>query len=224
MIIVMASQKGGAGKTTILCNLAAELSHDSAVLIVDSDPLEGALDWCAARQDHRSLKPIRAVKARAEKATEAKIGELRQKFDHILIDTPGHDEGGHRYVYGAADLLIFPFKPSQLDLKTVEWMRDLSQRYLALKPSMKVAVVLNECLTSSKRETREALAYFEHFGIAPLDARLHSRISYRDAIAEGIGITESKKDAKAADEFRRLVRELQAPSCVTLSHASTTML
>ena len=225
MIIVLASRKGGAGKTTILCNLAAELVQDgSTALIVDCDPLQGSLQWCAAREDHPKLRQIKAVNARAEKSTEVKIGDLRKKFDHILIDTPGHDEGGHRYVYGAADLLIFPLKPSQLDLQaTVEWMKDLTERYQALRPSIKVATVLNECLSSSKRETREALAYCAHFGIEPLDARLASRIIYRDLIAEGIGITESKKDAKASDEFRRLSRELIS-ICATPSHAGHTSL
>lgn len=223
MIIVMASEKGGAGKTTLLCNIAAELARSGQrILLVDCDKLKGAWNWATAREDNPKLPQLKAAVARADKGLKDRLEEFKKSFDHILVDTPGHDEGGHRYVYGAADLLIFPLKPSQFDLGTVEWIKDLDARYKQLK-RMNTAIVLNECLSSSKRETREALAYFKHFGLQPTDAKICTRISYRDVIAEGMGITEQSKDKKAADEFRRVFRELMEKSSATVYDSSATL-
>jgi chromosome partitioning protein len=220
MVIVIASRKGGVGKSTILCSLAAHLSRaGDNVLLVDCDELQGSSQWAAARAENDKLPKVRAAAAKAEKALIAKIADLSTKFDQVLVDTAGHDADGNRYAYGAADLLIFPFKPSQLDLSTAEWMKDLITRYTAIKPSLRTAIVLNECLVASKRETREALAYFRHYDLEPVDITLHCRVIYRDIMAEGLGITESK-DRKAAHEFKQFSNLVLRD---TLSHDKHTL-
>ena len=51
-VIVLASRKGGAGKTTIASALAVEAQRQGAgpVAIIDTDPMGGLANWWNVRQ------------------------------------------------------------------------------------------------------------------------------------------------------------------------------
>ena len=49
---MLASRKGGAGKTTLAIHLAAEADRAGAgpVVLIDADPMEGTASWFADRK------------------------------------------------------------------------------------------------------------------------------------------------------------------------------
>lgn len=66
MIIVVGSNKGGVGKTTLASNLAvAFASRAQKVVLVDADPQGSALYWGAMRQQEQHSPLITVVQRRA---------------------------------------------------------------------------------------------------------------------------------------------------------------
>ena len=56
IVITVAQQKGGAGKTTLVAHLAAALAADRRVALLDIDPQRSLSRWHALRSD-RSNAP-----------------------------------------------------------------------------------------------------------------------------------------------------------------------
>ncbi len=52
MIILIGSQKGGCGKSTIAINIAAYLAkHNKDIVLVDADPQQSSANWVKDRDD-----------------------------------------------------------------------------------------------------------------------------------------------------------------------------
>ncbi len=116
-VIVLASQKGGVGKTTLTGNLAvaADLAGDGPSVLIDTDP-QGSLSawWNAREADSPALAP----------ATLAGLGDKLKAlgaagFAYAVVDTPPAITDAIRAVVALADLVLIPVKPSPHDLRAV---------------------------------------------------------------------------------------------------------
>lgn len=108
MRILVTSLKGGVGKTTTAIHLAAFLQMRGPTLLVDADPVEGALTW--ARQGSGLGFEV----ANPEYARP-------KRFDHVVVDTRGHPKSKTLREYGEnADLVVVPTTPSVLSLVSLE--------------------------------------------------------------------------------------------------------
>src|SRR6516165_5541120 len=99
--IILASRKGGAGKTTLTCHLAVEAERrgHGPVGIIDTDDMAGLAKWWDARE---APSP---VLARAEPDLSVGLAALQAagcKF--VLIDTPPAINGAVTSFNAAADL------------------------------------------------------------------------------------------------------------------------
>src|SRR5207249_1756257 len=115
-VIVVASQKGGSGKTTIAAHLAieADLAGYGPVALVDTDPQRSLTEWWRARGDH--MLPLATVHLDLLRH----IAELRNpRADLVIIDTPPALTGSIQRVIGIADLVIIPARPSPHDLRAI---------------------------------------------------------------------------------------------------------
>ncbi len=66
-VILVATQKGGAGKSTIAAHFAALAAQDGkTLLLIDADPQASLTDWYTSRRPRRrcSPKPTRTASAR----------------------------------------------------------------------------------------------------------------------------------------------------------------
>ena len=95
--IVLASRKGGAGKTTLAIHLAAEADRAGAgpVVLIDADPMEGTASWFA---DRKKL---------------------------VIIDTPPAATAAIHAIINECDLAIIPVVPSPNDLRAIGETLDL---------------------------------------------------------------------------------------------------
>lgn len=125
--ITFAQQKGGSGKTTLCANVAVELAaRGLAVALIDSDPQGSLGRWFMARCKRGEERGMAFSTSSAWG-----IGyEARRHRDRdlVLIDTPPKIDSDLRPALKAADLVIVPVTPSQLDLWATEGVLELAAR------------------------------------------------------------------------------------------------
>jgi chromosome partitioning protein len=193
-VITFVTQKGGAGKTTLVINCAvAAAQRKKNVLIIDLDAQASAEGWY---QDREAEFP-RLVRLDAGDISEALAKARDAGFDYVLIDTPGKDDPAIAAAIRAADFCIVPCRPTPVDLKaippTVATINRLS------KPAV---FVLTQAPPRGER-IREAEVGLAMLGIvSPI--RVVARTAYQDAQGAGLGVAEFDPDGKAASEIAQL--------------------
>ena len=95
-VIVLASQKGGAGKTTLAAHLAvaAEAAGDGPAVLIDTDP-QGSLSawWNVRKADSPKLAPMTHRRASGE-ARAARRGRVHGRgHRHAAGDHRSHRRG-----------------------------------------------------------------------------------------------------------------------------------
>ena len=213
MIIVVASIKGGTGKTTIATNLAIiAAKQGSDILLVDADTQCSASDFMSVREEEKHDPQITSAMIHGKHIAE-ELRKFEPKFDDIIVDVGGRDSVTLRSVLLYADILIIPCLPSQLDAWALEHMNTLVSDVLKFNEKLQTLVFLNKVDTNPRipmtNEAEEILK--ECKGLNFCDVKIGYRIAFRRAIAEGLGVVElkkSKQDKKAVEEINKLYMEI----------------
>lgn len=183
--VAMVCQKGGTGKTTLALSLAVEAVRSGlSVVMVDLDPQVSACEWGDMRRG-RDAAPEAPVVA---------------GVDLLVIDTAGRTEQAAMAAARIADLVVVPLQPSVIDLKTVKATSDL----IALAGAPERLAVLMRVKASAGARQDETRAWLERQGMPVCPATLGDRVTFQDAYAQGLGVTEYEPDGKAAAEVRQV--------------------
>ena len=127
LVIALASQKGGSGKTTLSGHLAVEAEKAGAgpVALVDTDP-QGSL---AAWWNVRTEKTPAFAKVGVFDLQSALEQLKRSGIKLVVIDTPPAITDAISHVISLADLILVPCRPSPHDLRSVGATADLADRH-----------------------------------------------------------------------------------------------
>lgn len=210
MIILIAHQKGGVGKSTVAVNVAVELSsRGKDVIIVEADPsVHTSSNWARDREE-AGYSPIQTVQKTGN--LRSTLIDLDQKYDVVIVDTPGKDSSEMRTAMTAADVLLVPIQPTQPDLDTTQGLVVTINQAKDFNPELKALAVLNRvpthALSDAVKEARAYLSEFPELRVA--ETRLHERKAYQSSLSEGLGVVEMK-DAKAKTEIEKLTEEVLA--------------
>ncbi|MFT4274095.1 MAG: AAA family ATPase [Pantoea sp.] len=206
MIIVLGSQKGGVGKSTLAVSIAAGLlSRGYRVLIVDADDQKSVLTWYNNRPESLPHIPVTGASGNIK----AMLKEHAKSYDYIIADCAGRDSAEMRSGLMAADVFISPLRPSQMDLDVVPHTCSVFTAAKDFNEEVKGYLVLNMTPTNMfVNEGNEAAQVLEDFPQMRLAAtRICDRKAHRDAWAESMTIYETE-NSKAKDEVERLIQEL----------------
>lgn len=138
--ILVASSKGGCGKTTIATNLAAYYAiKGEATVLVDTDRQQSSQRWCAKRADMAS--PVLPMDGTRKRWPE----RIPDDAQRVIIDVPAGIacEELERYV-DQIDAIVVPVLPSVIDLEaSAAFLADLSEMKAIKKGKLPVALVAN---------------------------------------------------------------------------------
>jgi chromosome partitioning protein len=116
MIVAIANQNGGAGKTIIANNLALLRTRSGRkVMLVDTDPRGASCAWCGELAA-AGVQPRVAARAITGRTLVHDLELLRTRYNDIVIDTEGRDTAESRAALIAARLVVVPVTPDQADL------------------------------------------------------------------------------------------------------------
>jgi len=194
-VLVLASQKGGSGKTTLSGHLAVEAYRAGigAVALIDTDPQGSLSQWWNAR----SAPVPHFAQAGALELGQA-LAELRASGIKLaIIDTPPAITASIARVVAHADLVLVPTRPSPHDLRAVGATVDIAEK--CGKP---LVFVVNGATARARITGEAAVALSQHGTVAPVT--LHHRVDFAASMTDGRTVGEAAPKSQSAKEIHDL--------------------
>jgi len=203
-VICLLSQKGGAGKSTVVQSLAVcAHQHGKSTLIVELDPQGTLKDWSNRRE---------AVHPEVHQTLPQSIGDVLSTardrgVDWVFLDTPGHHNPAAVAAARYADLILIPCKI--LSMKDVDAiLPTIKEAEQSSKPTF---VVMNQVPPNAPKLVRNRqLAIQKHYNIKVLSLYLSRRADFEYCDTRGLSAAEYNPQGAAAAEIEKLYVLLQS--------------
>jgi chromosome partitioning protein len=206
LIITLAHQKGGVGKSTLAINLYGYFSQAGyKTAIIDIDPQGSITSLLQTFGGEGGREPVALIE-RAGFASYEELRGLVEGEEIVLIDTPPYLSKELQQVLALSHLVLIPCKASPLDALAVVQTVALVKEEQARNPALAAAFVLTMTIagTGFPRQIREHL---RRHGLPILDAEIANRVAYARSLLFSNSVIGETND-KARDEIIQLGQEL----------------
>ncbi|SAL52673.1 ParA family protein [Caballeronia concitans] len=193
--IVVASQKGGSGKTTLVSHLAVEAEHagDGPAWIIDTDRQGTLSRW----HENRAVDSPQRADVPFTKLRAALDALDKQGAAYCFVDTAPALSDQNTALLHLADLVLIPVRPSPADLwavsETVEQVKDAGKPLLFVITQAKAQASI----------TAQTVAVLSGHGRVA-QAFIADRVPYAMAMTEGRTAPELGAKTPAAAEIAGL--------------------
>jgi chromosome partitioning protein len=206
-VILIASQKGGAGKSTLAAHFGA-LAYDAGrgkvpAMLIDADP-QGSLSYWGDLRGGEAPAIIRAADGEAPGiVADAKASGV----EVLIVDTAPHNAPALAAWVRLADLVVVPVRPAVFDLAaaatTFETAKALKARAVAVINAAPPPGRWGE--PSAVAQAREVLA---GQGVETLKGQVSQRASLAHALIAGQAVSEFEPEGSAAAEIAAIWRQV----------------
>lgn len=199
--IVLATQKGGCGKSTLAVSLAvAAMQEGHSVQLIETDPQGTLWNW----QQRRACSDPGVDVITDVAQLERRLWIFsRQDVAVTVIDTAGGISALTNAAIRRADLCLIPVRPSILDIEAVA--PTLGTIRASQRP---FAFILNYASNRGRRAADAAAELGDEaapdLGSVIAQPYIGTRVQHQDAFLKGLAVTEYVPTEEAADEIRRL--------------------
>lgn len=208
-VIVMATGKGGAGKSTLARSLAGHwMMNGHKPAIVDADPQASIAGFFDPEGEMRGVRVVADPEVESIRHT---IAELAEKHHPVIVDTAGFRNQTTIMATIMADLVVIPLKPDAVDVREAIAMADLV-RELNDTPERKdnpigIMMVMTMTIpgTVIGRHVRKEL---EANGYPLLDAELTQRVAYPELSMLGLSPSVRAPEGAAARDIAKVAAEI----------------
>lgn len=201
-IVALAQQKGGVGKSAAAINLACHaVAAKAKTALIDMDVDQATtLKWSKRRSGDMAGPFVAPANATTLKELLIRLKE--ERFEWVFIDLPGRNAAGANAGLVAADIVLVPCRPLDVDIEasvaTITAARRAGKRYaylMNIAPAQKGNLRANQVMLT--------LAALRHPVVPTI---IVQRIAVPDAIAKGRGVIEmeTKPKSESIDEFQEL--------------------
>lgn len=197
--LVIASQKGGVGKTTLAGHLAviAEQNNYGSVALIDTD-LQGSLsNWWNERKAETPLFANVDIKNLPQHLRQLEASGVKL----AIIDTPPAITETIHLVVAVADLVLIPTRPSPHDLRAVGSTVEIVEA--ACK---KMVFVINGAAPRARITGEAAIVLSQHGTVAPVT--IYQRTEFASSMIDGRTVQEVSPNGKSHNEIADLWKYL----------------
>lgn len=207
LIITVAHQKGGVGKSTLAVNLAISLQKiiGQDLKLVDLD-MQQSLTTFNKRRIRSGGKelPVETV------ATIEALKKVLKTSAVTIIDVGGFDADINRVAIAAADVIITPVSDSAIELDGLQIFRSkIITKIREIKPDLKATILLNRVHPFAGKSLEELYEYArsrDEFNI--FETIIRDRSEFKKSFEVGQGVEEYAPESKATEEINQLIKEL----------------
>lgn len=198
-VILVATQKGGSGKSTLCAHFGALAEREGRTLLVDADPQGSLSFWYKRRAAETPLL------AKADGNTIAGIldAAAADGIAWAVVDSPPHNAPLTASLMSRATVTVIPVRPGPFDLDAVA-------ATLAMARSLKapIACIINAAPPPTRdTETSivaEARTMLTDMGAPVLSGQVSQRASLSHALISGQAVNEYDPEGRAAGEIEAM--------------------
>jgi len=205
--IVLATQKGGSGRTTLAIGLAlAAMQAGHTVRLIETDSQGTLSNWQARRAYAEPI--VEPVYVASE--IEARLQAFRRSGVTLtIIDTAGGVSAAAATAIHCADLCLIPARPNIADIEATA-----STLRIVRASDKPFAFVLNQTPIRGQRINNAATALGDEAAVdmsgVLAQPFIVMRNDHQDALSSGLAVNEYAPQSKSADEVRCLWQWVEA--------------
>jgi chromosome partitioning protein len=196
-VLAFASQKSGAGKTTLAGHIAVQAQRvgTKPVVLVDLDPDASLTDWFALREEDD--EPLKVARSNL-KDLSTKLQQLKADgVELVVIDTPPTLHQAIDESIAAADLVAIPTRPCAHDLAAASATVELVQSHG--KP---FCFVVNGAEPEGELTPEVVMALAQHGSIATVS--IPRSVAMLETMVDGRTVMELPDNPAPASEVAKL--------------------